>query len=245
MKNALREFRTRLFLPTRLAGIAAATLICGISGPFRTLEFFGPVTNVFFWFTAIVLATAISVALDQCFSVLFKRLAWYYRLTVQAVVFSLICGVLIVFVDRNYFHHLLGRELTVAEVAFQLGLIYLAIKVLIHIAKDMNRRAEAATFLKRLPPALGRNLIRVTSQDHYLEVSTDKGSDRILMRFSDAMDELGTLDGLRVHRSHWVMRSAIEDVVTGDGKVLLRLKDGSEIPVSRTYRDSLSEAGLL
>jgi len=63
------------------------------------------------------------------------------------------------------------------------------------------------------------------------------------MRLADAVDELEGLDGAQVHRSWWVARDAVRDVRRGDGRAVLSLPDGLEVPVSRTYGRVLREAG--
>ena len=50
---------------------------------------------------------------------------------------------------------------------------------------------------------------------------------------------------MQVHRSWWVARGAIEDARRGDGRATLTLKDGSEVPVSRTYAKALREKGWI
>ena len=64
---------------------------------------------------------------------------------------------------------------------------------------------------------------------------TSRGRELILIRFSDALSELGDTVGTQIHRSHWVARAAFETLVTKDGKLLARLKDGTELPVSRSF----------
>ena len=77
----------------------------------------------------------------------------------------------------------------------------------------------------------------VKAQDHYLRLHTSRGSDLILMRLVDALDELEGLAGARTHRSWWVARES--------GRIILQLEDGVQAPVSRTYLPSLREDGWL
>ena len=42
-------------------------------------------------------------------------------------------------------------------------------------------------FLQRLPLEMGRKIISLSMQDHYVRVTTDRGSVMILIRFSDAV----------------------------------------------------------
>jgi hypothetical protein len=101
-------------------------------------------------------------------------------------------------------------------------------------------------FLERLPLKLrGAEVWAVEAEDHYLRLHTSKGQDLILMRLSDAVDELHGVEGMQVHRSWWVARDAIADAKRGDGRATLTLKDGSQVPVSRTYAAQLRERGWI
>ncbi len=109
-----------------------------------------------------------------------------------------------------------------------------------HAAPD----ATPPRFLDRLPPKLrGATLRAVQSEDHYLRLHTDRGSDLILMRLSDAVAELEGLEGARTHRSWWVARDAVRGVRRGDGRATLLLEGGLEAPVSRRYARALRVAG--
>lgn len=101
-------------------------------------------------------------------------------------------------------------------------------------------------FLERLPLKLrGAEVWAVESEDHYLRLHTSKGQDLILMRLADAVVELEGVEGAQVHRSWWVAREAIAEARRGDGRATLTLKDGSEVPVSRTYAKILREQGWI
>ncbi|MFN3558744.1 MAG: LytTR family DNA-binding domain-containing protein [Brevundimonas sp.] len=104
--------------------------------------------------------------------------------------------------------------------------------------------AAPSRFLDRLPPKLrGATIRAVQSEDHYLRLHTDRGSDLILMRLSDALSELDGLEGAQTHRSWWVARHAVRSVSRGEGRATLTLDDGLEVPVSRRYARALREAG--
>jgi DNA-binding LytR/AlgR family response regulator len=104
--------------------------------------------------------------------------------------------------------------------------------------------AAPARFLERLTPKLrGATLYAVQAEDHYLRLHTDRGSDLILMRLSDAVAELEGLEGARTHRSWWVARDAVREAKRGDGRATLTLEGGVVAPVSRRYARALREAG--
>ncbi|HEY0085238.1 MAG TPA: LytTR family DNA-binding domain-containing protein [Allosphingosinicella sp.] len=106
--------------------------------------------------------------------------------------------------------------------------------------------AAGNAFLRRLPPALGRDLLSLQMQDHYVRVETALGSTLLLMRFRDALAELEGA-GIQVHRSWWVAYPAMEALDRDGRSVRLRLRGGGPVPVSRAclpaVRDALRAAG--
>ena len=108
-------------------------------------------------------------------------------------------------------------------------------------------QAEAALprFLDRLPPELGSELIALEMEDHYVRAHTALGSELVLLRLRDAIAELDGIEGLQVHRSWWVARGSVEDVVREGRNVRLKLARGIEAPVSRANVAMLKEAGWI
>lgn len=105
--------------------------------------------------------------------------------------------------------------------------------------------AEAA-FRKRLS-AKRRNaaLLAVQAYDHYLKVHTDAGEELITLRMSDALSELERAHGWQVHRSWWVSNDAISSARWLRTSGELTLTNAMAVPVSRTYRPVLKDAGWL
>jgi uncharacterized membrane protein len=99
----------------------------------------------------------------------------------------------------------------------------------------------AGAFLARLPPTIGRDLICLEMQDHYVAAHTGSGSALLLMRMADAVAELGPV-GMQVHRSWWVAHDAIEELEQDGRRTLLRLRGGRLVPVSRTLAPQVRSA---
>lgn len=132
----------------------------------------------------------------------------------------------------------------------------LAVGVIMFIAMSRGRGKEKSTFakmrptvtpnilgapfLRRIPSSLGTNLICLRMEDHYLRIVTDKGSDLILMRFADALQELQGYPGLQVHRSWWVASKAITGTERRGRQLWIKLDNGQTAPVSRR-----SEIGVM
>ena len=97
----------------------------------------------------------------------------------------------------------------------------------------------------KLPAALGRDILALQAEDHYVRVHTAKGSALLLMRLADAIEDLGGLEGMRVHRSWWVSRHAISASAMQGRKLLLTLTNGVAAPVTRGTAPALRRAGWL
>jgi hypothetical protein len=166
---------------------------------------------------------------------------------VIAIPYSVVVGAATALLKGSHFR-------TIADMADLLGSVILVTAAMVGINVLVARQGGATTsasaqppkFLERLPLKLrGAEVWAVESEDHYLRLHTSKGQDLILMRLSDALDELEGIEGAQVHRSWWVARDAITEAVRGDGRATLTLKDGAEVPVSRTYARLLRERGWI
>jgi hypothetical protein len=101
-------------------------------------------------------------------------------------------------------------------------------------------------FMQRLPVKFRTAALHaIASEDHYLRVYTSMGEELILMRLADAVRELGGADGIQVHRSWWIAKAGITDEKKQDGRTLLILESGTEVPVSRSYRAKAKEVGFI
>lgn len=105
---------------------------------------------------------------------------------------------------------------------------------------------EAGTpFLERLPVAWRHQLIALEMEDHYVRAHGPGTTVLLLLRMRDAERELAGYDGLRVHRSWWVARHAVRQVLRNGRNMSLRLESGIEAPVARDRIIALEEAGWL
>lgn len=111
--------------------------------------------------------------------------------------------------------------------------------------RSTTRRAESADPRDRLPLVLGREVLCLQMEDHYVRVHTPRGSHLVLMSMAQAMAGLKGVDGLQVHRSWWVARWAVDGVVEDGRNLRLRLAGGLEPPVARARVGALRAAGWL
>ena len=81
-------------------------------------------------------------------------------------------------------------------------------------------------------------------QNHFVRVTTDRGSAMVLIRFSDAVRELAGHSGAQVHRSHWVAAGQAKQILHEKNRTMIELADGRRLPVSRPYfRDAKKLVG--
>jgi hypothetical protein len=100
-----------------------------------------------------------------------------------------------------------------------------------------------AKLYDRLPAHLGREVLALQAEDHYVRVHTPVGSALLLIRLADAIEELGAVEGERPHRSWWVARSAIAAARPEGRRMTLTLSNGVEVPVTREAVPRLRRAG--
>lgn len=100
-------------------------------------------------------------------------------------------------------------------------------------------------FVKKLRPELGRSILALEAQEHYIKVHTDHGHELIHYRFGDAVQQLTGTPGLQVHRSYWVAEDAVVAIEPVGKSYRLTLRNGLAVPVSLSYRGALQQHRLL
>lgn len=95
--------------------------------------------------------------------------------------------------------------------------------------------APPCAIMTRVPPQKRGELLRLSVQDHYTEIVTTRGRQLVLLRFADALRDIGDTPGMQVHRSHWVADAGVVSLLKKAGRLFVVTHDGEEIPVSRSY----------
>ena len=87
----------------------------------------------------------------------------------------------------------------------------------------------APPFFDRMPPSLGRDIVSLQAQDHYI-----LGRKVALLIEREAERELEGVEGMRSHRSWWVARAHVGELKRENDKLFAILSNGEQVPVSRT-----------
>ena len=101
---------------------------------------------------------------------------------------------------------------------------------------------EEPGFLAQLPASAGREILYLMAELHYLRVVTSRGKYLVLYNLRDAIAELPSDKGIRTHRSYWAAYDHVVKRVMRDGRTLLLMDDGSEVPVSRRRAPAVKKA---
>lgn len=237
------------------AALAGGSILLGLVGPFGTYGQLPLAARLAYW-TAIVVSTYLTGFLVVHFAMhlLFgedRGGVTGYTL-VGAIAGVPVAGLVALFNrfafgDGSVFGFFTALPYVVVTAALISGLVaYFVQRAAVepNAPVDIPGSPPRPRLLDRLPLGKRGPLTHLTMQDHYVEVHTDRGSELVLMRMSDAITETEGVDGLRIHRSHWVARAAVEGVERRGGKLLLRLRGGTQLPVSRSYSEAVRAAGF-
>ncbi len=99
----------------------------------------------------------------------------------------------------------------------------------------------APRLMRRIAADLQGDLVSMTVRDHYVDVVTSAGPSSLLMRFGDAIHEAEPVEGLQIHRSHWVALAAVQGVEREGPRLFVRVSGGQRLPVSKAHRAKVEE----
>ena len=107
------------------------------------------------------------------------------------------------------------------------------------ISSRTPRDPDRCPLQSRLPKEKRGILYAMVAQDHYVEMITNKGSELVLMRLSDAADLANPQFGMRIHRSAWISLFGIEALSKNGRRRYVTLRNGRELPVARSSEQDL------
>lgn len=246
---ALREWRTHFKRPETFVACAAIACILGVIGPFNTDEVMRLVPRIAYWAFLVIVPYSWGFLVDATIRAATggqRPLLW---VTVSALVTGL--GVCLVVLISNYvFFAFLPAGESLAELILTVLVISTIVTMAFsYLGRRLRPEAEVASapppILARLPFDKRGALVALSVEDHYVRVQTVKGEEMLLMRLSDAIREVGDVDGAQVHRSHWAAFDQVAAVRREGDRAVLAMKTGQDIPVSRANLDKIRAAGLL
>ena len=265
LQSTLRELHLVVKAPRLWATFAAVVLIFWVTGPYGTAERLAVVPRLGFWLVLHAVTWAIAIVSAVLANGLLREkvASGFVRMMIGAAVASIPIGLVTTAIGSATFSALPTVADVMADIAtgLLLSLLFCTLTWMTmntEFALELNDAGTTAIasdeagqqtsrnpallketgrvpLLLRLKPANRGLPLHVTVSDHYTEVTTTLGRELILLRFADALGELGPVPGLQVHRSHWVADAHVARLVRDNGRMTILLCDGTEVPVSRTY----------
>lgn len=252
----MREMRAIFTNPRVWVIIAVVALVLGLAGPFGTYEL--PIgARLAYWGVTVILTfLAGDFVITLVSAALWRRLNKWALLPIAGLagavpVTLIVIGInMLAFGPRFAAIDLLPLFLYCLAITTAVTLVFYVIEPRgpdgeLLVTGDRADNPKAPPLLERLPVHKRGTLIRLSVQDHYVEIETDRGRELVLMRLADAMKETDGSEGLQIHRSHWVALAGVREVRRVSGKVMVQTVSGGELPVSRTYLPGLKQAGLI
>jgi LytTr DNA-binding domain len=241
----MRENRLSQGWRRRLAIDASVVILLTLTGPFGTFVDLPAPLRLAYWTIAaggcgLLMHVVVGAALAAPWLADWPRIPRIALGSMLAAVpGAALVGVLETIMRHNnsVFDHYLWFWVCVAGVGFPLSVFHYATFGSRPLKLPVGSEPDAPDirFLHRLPLEMGRQIISLSMQDHYVRVTTDRGSVMILIRFSDAVRELIGHPGSQVHRSHWVAAGQAKQILHEKNRTMIELTDGRRLPVSRPY----------
>jgi hypothetical protein len=257
LQTALREMQVLARSARLWLTFCAVVLLFAVTGPYGTAQSLAFLPRLAYWLLlhagAWTFALVFAVAADAILSArVSNRLL---RMLAGSLFAAVPIGCVISILEQSWFGVPLSWDSLASNVvsALPLSAIFCVITWLALSGQTQNGEEaapasiqaaqtapqapsrEVVPLMERLSAENRGRLQHISVEDHYCRIRTSRGSELLLMRFADAIRETGTAEGLQVHRSHWVARDYASGFRTSDGKLMLVLRDGTVVPVSRTH----------
>ena len=84
-------------------------------------------------------------------------------------------------------------------------------------------------------------ILALIAEDHYTRVILPTKEELIYIRFKDAIGAMHGQEGFQTHRSYWISADAAINYKEKGQSACIKLSNGRDIPVSRTFRQAVKE----
>ena len=248
LQSTLRELQVFLHSRRFWGTFAAIVLLFAFTGPYGTMQSMAFGERLAYWLSLHALAWVIAILCAVAAERLLREVivSMFARMMTGSLAAALPIGFAIGLVDYVFTGETTTLQSGLQRALFAVPLCalfclltYMAMSQKIAEAAAPEETGHGTSILDRLKPENRGPLLRLSVQDHYTEVVTGRGRELVLLRFADALKETAATPGLRVHRSHWVADAHVESLKRDNGRLLILTRDGTRIPVSRSYAEDV------
>lgn len=263
MSLALRQLHATLAGPLYWIINGSVVLLAAMAGPYFTLERLSFPERLVFWGITLLCSGMLMTFLSIYAYRLTEHRNWNWALisvlagavgVVPIIATLYLAQGLVIGFEEGWYNWVSPGSLA-ASVAPPVIAVTLMVNLAIRLldpepsTKDLasamptdSAMPSLSALHRKLPTHLGHAIVTVRAQDHYVEVTTAKGSAMILTRLSDAVAQLEPFGGVRVHRSWIVTLSHVVRIEQGANGPEITMTNEQRIPVGRSYRADFDEA---
>ncbi len=237
----------RIFAPLTLGSWAVSAGLAALGEPFMKSGIIPLYWRFVLWAVMLGLAIVLAFVICEGIKLVTHEARTLARDLKVAVIFAVIYGPLFwlflhVFANSGGDPNLPLWLTTLYIFVVMEAILYL--RRLLEVGDEPIQTAPRLT--RRIKGLKAAEIARISGRDHYVDVHLTNGARRsVLMRFSDALAELNGIDGVRVHRSHWVAKRAVVGVERDGRRIYVVTADHTKVPVSRGFRENAIAAGLI
>lgn len=254
LQLTLREMTKSITSSKFWIGLFGVICVLAISAPFDSGKVFNLVQRFFYWGAIAITTYFIGFFINVTVSLFIQHKTGKRLLSriVSSLLAGIAVGIWVYFINAfvlavmepNWKDFSIFTLTCIAIAGAVSALMFILNDTIMEMedrAKNQVEAKEQPVFYKRLPKSIGTDIISLNAQDHYVEVTTILGKELVLIRLSDAIAELGDIQGQQIHRSWWVSKKHVADTKRKNGRLNVILSNQNEIAVSRSFLDNTKQ----
>lgn len=227
-----------------LYGAITLGVFLGFTGPFGSYRSLAAPERYAFWFGCVVTGYGLALATLKLLrpGAAFARLPKVAAIVLVALISTLPMMFIVAWALEAVLperstppERLVSLYLSVASVQLIIAGVAVWPHLAVHKLSPSQDDLDGDRFFERIPSRLGRELLALEAQDHYLMVYTRGGSALVSMPLGEAVKILPPRLGFQAHRRWWVARKEVAGLRRDGARTLLELTGGLTVPVGRTY----------
>lgn len=244
-ENLKKDLRDPIVLVS--VGVLSGLLV--VSGPFGSYVSMTLAQRFSFWVPAALIGSVVGLVIE-CFVARWPGMADERRASIVAALLStLILTVPMQFLMMRFIAASRSDLSGLVDIALLIFFSNLGICSLRRAWKEPPRiepipsavpePQQLPPFVSRLAADLQAPVALITGRNHHIDIETDLGSTSLFMRFSDAVLQMQPVEGMQVHRSHWVAFRRMRRVERIGQRHFLVTDAEMRIPISKSHIDAL------
>ena len=212
-------------------------VVCFLSGPFGTLEALPSGIRLIYWGLIVITTNILAFWLHTLIPITERTTV--PTIFAISIIFGLLAAGMVLLLSLSLLQPIdrFPGRIELISYSFPIAALIFLLSALVMrrvIEQNDTHEVKRPALLQRLEKfPHSERILSLSARDHYVEVTTDIGTELCLLRFNDAIPEAEPEEGFQIHRSHWVAKSAVEKLENKGGTSQVKLTDGRIFNVSQ------------